>query len=107
LKNTQKSRQLTQSVVAGVTYTKGTILILILQMLVDYWFVFAAIIILPLIYSGTKHNKVVENRRKERVKIIASGGPDPVLDSKEGKQIIFYMFLAVLPIFIIVALVNI
>jgi hypothetical protein len=85
-------------------------LIFILELFVDYWFVFALIIVCFVVcslnYSATKHNEGVESRRVERAKIISDGGPDPLLSSKEARKIIFYMFLAMLPIFIMFALVD-
>ena len=85
-------------------------MIILFQFLVDYWFVFVPVMIFFAIrsvnYSATKHNEGVENRRVERVEIISNGGSDPVLSPKEGRKIIFYMFLALLPIFIMFFLVN-
>ena len=58
------------------------------------------------IFDHLRHKKKADERRAKRAEIIDAGGVDPLPSNAEVKKLILYMFLGVLPIFLLVVIAN-
>lgn len=77
-----------------------------IEVIIEYWYVWVSGLLIFSFYDHFKHKSKAKERRVKRVEIIAAGGADPLPSNQEAKKLIFNLFLAVIPIFLIVLLVN-
>jgi len=81
-------------------------MIYLLQFIFDHWYLWVGGLLILAVFEHVRRKKKADERRAKRAETIAAGGVDPLPSNAEVKKLILYMFLGVLPIFLLVVLAN-